>query len=94
MDYLRDVVAESRFSQDLDNFREKYPQIDDVFMAVSWTLARDPRQGTPLPVAPDFYVFETTPIGNVPAFWILYNFDEQKVYLQSIEPVTESDDEE
>lgn len=90
--YLRDVVEEPRFTQDIDFYRSRYPRIDDVHASVTWSLSRDPRLGSPLPVAPDFYVFETTPIGSTPAFWVLYTFDQNKVYLHSIEPVRHTDE--
>lgn len=88
--YLRDVVEEPRFTQDIDSYRKLYPRIDDVHQAITWTLGHDPRIGTSLPIAPDFRVFETTPIGDVPAFWVLYTFDDAKVYLHSLEPVRDS----
>jgi hypothetical protein len=84
---LRTVIEEPRFTQDIDGFRRKYPRIDEVHLAITWILARTPFAGTPLEVAPDFRVFETTAVGDTPAFWVLYTFDHEKVYLHSIEPV-------
>jgi len=91
--FIRDIVEEKRFTQDLDNFRKIYARMDEVFYAFSWALAKDPRLGTSLEQAPDFWLFETTEAGDTPAFWVLYSFDQQKVHLHSIEPVAISDDE-
>jgi len=82
---LRDVVEEKRFTQDLDAFRELYSNMDDVHQSITWTLSRDPRVGEPLEVAPDFRLFTTTPIGKTPAFWVLYTFDADCIYLHSLQ---------
>jgi len=82
--YLRGVVEEPRYSQDLDNLREQYPQIDEVQRRISWELSRIPRAGEPLEGAPDFRFFTTAPFEDVPTFLILYDFDEENVYLRSI----------
>lgn len=90
--YLRTVIEEQRFTQDIDNFRRIYARIDDVQRAITWQLSRNPLIGTPLPMAPDFRVYETDSVGSTPAFWVLYSFDVNCVYLHSIEPV-DGDDE-
>jgi hypothetical protein len=83
--YLRDVVEEPRFTQDLDSYRPLYDHMDDVHQAITWTLSRDPRVADPLEHFPDFRRFITTAIGDTPAFWVLYSFDETRVYLHSLE---------
>lgn len=93
MDYLRDVVEEPRFMQDLDSYRDLYPRIDEVHASISWELSHHPALGTPLSVAPDYRVFETNAVGDTPAFWVLYWFDTKKIYLCSIEPVRKDTDE-
>jgi hypothetical protein len=87
--YLRDVVEDPRFTQDLDSYRQLYANMDDVYQDITWTLSRHPRVGDPLPVAPDFRLYTTTAIGDTPAFWVLYTFDSDKVYLHSLQHVTE-----
>lgn len=82
--YLRSVIEEPRYSQDLDNLREQYPQIDEVQRHISWELSRNPRGGEPLEDAPDFRFFTTTPFEDVPPFRVLYDFHEENVYLRSI----------
>jgi hypothetical protein len=83
--YLRDVVEEPRYSEDLDHYRRLYSAIDDVQAIISWTLSRQPTIGQPLLVAPDFRVFTTSPFQDMPAFWVLYTFDTERVYLHSIQ---------
>jgi hypothetical protein len=85
--YLRDVVEEPRYAQDLDNYRRLFPEIDDLQIIIVWTLSRKPTSGEALAVAPDFRVFTTEPIANMPAFHILYSFDENFVYLHSLQKV-------
>lgn len=87
---LRDVVEEERFTTDIDAIAQKNGRIYEVRDAVAWALSRDPRLGTPIEQATDFRVYETTPSGDIPAYWILYTFDTQKVYLHSIQEVQDS----
>lgn len=87
--YLRDVVEEPRYTEDLDNYRRLYPEIDDVQAIISWTLSRQPTIGLPIPFASDFRLFGTTAFKNVPAFWILYSLDAERVYLHSIQRANE-----
>jgi hypothetical protein len=82
---LRDVIEEPRFAQDLDAFRKIYSNMDDVHQSITWTLSRDPRIGDSLEVASDFRLFTTTAIGKTPAFWVLYTFDDEQVYLHSLQ---------
>lgn len=86
--YLRAIIEEPRFTQDIDSYRRLYSHIDDVHEDLTWVLSRDPRLGEPLAVAPDFRLYTTTAIGDTPAFWVLYTFDAERVYLHSIEPVS------
>jgi hypothetical protein len=85
--YLRDVVEESRFTQDLDGYRRLYSNMDDVHQIITWTLSRQPMVGDALSFAPDFRLFTTTPIGKTPPFWVLYTFDAERVYLHSLQHV-------
>jgi hypothetical protein len=82
---LRDVIEEKRFTQDLDAFRKLYSDMDDVHQIITWTVSRNPRVGEPLEVAPDFRLFMTNAIGKTPAFWVLYTFDDEHVYLHSLQ---------
>ena len=85
--YLRDVALDPRYAQDLDAFRRLYPSIDDVQAALEWELANKPTVGEPLDFAPDFRRYTTKASTEIPAFHILYSFDEHKVSLHSIHPV-------
>jgi hypothetical protein len=82
--HLRDVVEEPRFTQDLDSYRRLYANMDAVHQDITWKLSRQPAIGIILPFAPDFRLFTTKSIGETPAFWVLYTFDEERVYLHSL----------
>lgn len=86
---LRNVVEEPRFSQDIDGFRKIYARMDDVYIGIAWSLSHDPRIGEQLRVAPDFRLLTTTAVDDTPAFWVLYTFDTENVYLHSLEEVKE-----
>lgn len=88
--YLRDVVEELRYSQDLDNFRRRYPHMDEVQALLVWELSNNPTLGNSLYFAPDFRLYETSRYEAMPVFYILYTFDENRVYLHSIEPKPEA----
>ncbi len=90
---IRTCRENELFTESVDNLRKIYPRIDEIFQAVTWTLARHPFAGTRLPNDPEYYVFETTPIGTTPSFWILYHFDDDIVDLLSIGPVNKSEGE-
>jgi hypothetical protein len=82
--YLRDIVQEPRYGQDLDDLRRFYPEMDQVQASIGWELSRDPRAGEPREYAPDFHLFLTGEAGDTPAFYILYSYDTDKVYLHTI----------
>lgn len=84
---LRSVVEEPNFTSDLDSFRRLYNDMESAYEAFSFALAESPRIGERMRQAPDFWIYTTKPVGEVPAFWILYRFDSDYVYLHSIEPV-------
>ena len=86
--YLRDVVEEPHFAQDIDSFRSKYNHIEELHEWITNTLSANPRYGEPLKQAPEFYLLTTPIIADTPSFWVFYRFDENYVYLLSIEPVT------
>jgi hypothetical protein len=69
--YLRSVVEEARYTEDFDNLRQHYPEMDEIQARLTWLLSRNPRAGEALAFAPDFYLISTGAVGNTPAFWIL-----------------------
>jgi hypothetical protein len=87
--YLRDIVEEPRYSQDLDNFQHLYPDMDIVQGQIAWNLSKRPTVGNRLEFVPDFWIYETTATQDHPAFTVLYTFDENKVYLHSLHPDVE-----
>lgn len=85
--YLRDVVEEPRYSQDLDLLRRQFPSLDEIHADLTWELSLHPAVGQPIAFALDFRLYTTVPTNDTPAFHILYSFDKNKVYLHSIQPV-------
>ncbi|MEO8395905.1 MAG: hypothetical protein ABI700_23115 [Chloroflexota bacterium] len=85
--YLREIVEEHRVLDDITHYRERYPGFDDFYQAMTGKLSENPRIGDPLSYAPDFRLYTTVSTNDAPAFNILYTFDENKVYLHSIQPV-------
>jgi len=85
--YLRDVVEEPRYTQDLESLRRQFPSLDEIHADLTWELSQHPTAGIPLPFASDFRLYTTTPTKDTHAFHILYTFDENKVYLHSIQSV-------
>jgi hypothetical protein len=86
---LRDVVEDPLFTEDLDNLRNVYSQIDDVHDGLTWALSNDPRIGVLIPQTHDYRLYITTATSTTPAFWVMYRFDAEKVYLYSIKEFTE-----
>lgn len=82
--WLRTIVEEQRFLEDFDNFRRLYPGLDKLHITITYTLARHPRVGNPLEIAPDFRSLYIQARSETPAFWLLYTFDENNVYLHSL----------
>ncbi|MEO8393325.1 MAG: hypothetical protein ABI700_10065 [Chloroflexota bacterium] len=87
MSYLKEIVEEQRFSKDIDSFRGKYTHIDELQEWISNTLPGNPRIGRPFKEDPELYVLTTPVLQDTPSFWVVYFFDENKIYLRSIEPV-------
>ena len=87
--WYRGIAQDKRYSQDLDDYRRLYPAIDEVQRLLEWELTRNPNVGDQLPTALDFRTYRTPSHEDVPSFHILYSFDENTIYLHSIQPVTE-----
>jgi hypothetical protein len=82
--YLRGVIEDPLYQQDLDNFRRLYPEIDEVQRLLGNELSAHPTAGIPWAIAPDFRAYKTSAYRSVPPFWIVYRFDETTVTLLSI----------
>jgi hypothetical protein len=84
---LRDVVEESNFTDEFDLLRSTYSQMDAVHAALTHTLGFDPRVGTVMQnfPHPTIRLFKTTPIGDTPAFLILYRYTADQVILLGID---------
>ncbi len=80
---LREVIEETNFADEFDSFRIAYAQMDAVHADLTWTLGSNPRIGTLVEgyVHPTIRMFITTPIGDAPAFRVLYRFTDVQVIL-------------
>ena len=85
--YLRGVVLESRYAEDLDNLRQLYPEMDQVEAHLESELSENPRLGDLSPTSDDFRVYTTGAVGQTPAFWVTYTFDVNQIFLHSIKIV-------
>ena len=87
------LVQHPRFSQKLDEYREIYARMDDVWADIDFKLGRDPRLGVQIEDT-EFRVYETDTIGDTPSFWILYTHEPEKrhVTLLSIKAAHAAED--
>lgn len=93
---LNEVIEENSFVGQLNKLKKQYPKIYDVKYAVTWVLSRNPISGLLLPNEPIYRIYETAPLTpDDPKFWVLYRYDQknEKVYLLSMVPVPEQDEE-
>jgi hypothetical protein len=84
---LRDVIEEPNFTDEFDLLRNVFSRMDDVHEALTFGLSSDPRigafvQGFPHPT---IRILRTTPIGDTPAFLVLYRFTADQVLLIGID---------
>lgn len=84
------IVQEQCFEEPFDRLVAKYPRFHEVHSAIDWALGRDPRLGETIG-DDEHRLFVTTPIGAMPAFWVLYRFEESQneVCLVSINALDE-----
>jgi hypothetical protein len=81
---IRTCRENALFSEKVEQYRERYPRIDDVVDAACWLLAREPRAGQQLPDDPEYFILQTVSVGSTPSFWILYHFDADYIDLLAI----------
>lgn len=84
---LRSVIEDPSFTDEFDLLRNSYPEIDAVHVAITWTLANDPRIGTLIEgfPHPTIRLFKTMPLGNIPSFLVLYRFTSDQIILLAID---------
>lgn len=84
---LREIVQFPIFTQDLEMYRRNYPEMDTVYLAMTVSLIDNPFEGKPLEVFPDFRIYLTRPSDNTPAFYVMYSYDTEHIYLHAIRKV-------
>lgn len=84
---LRDIVEEPNFTEEFDLLRNVYSEMEAVHAALTHTLGFDPRAGTVMQgfPHPTVRLFKTTPIGDTPAFLVLYRYTTDQVILLAID---------
>lgn len=83
------IVEEKQFEEKIDSLRKKYKRIDDVWLGISWLLAREKEYGKLVDDNLKYRIFRTEEFGNTPGFWVLYYVDKKKeeIRLISIEAI-------
>jgi hypothetical protein len=78
---IEEKLVEARINQAL-NF---YPRLAEVWDAILWRLARDPRCGTKQPGPGEWYPLKTLrwKAGNVPSIALLYRLSGDVITLRS-----------
>ncbi len=85
---LRDIVQDTRFTQDFDMYRQNYPEMDDIYAAMIEVLQERPATGVvAMETFRDFRIYLTDPVGDSPAFNVMYSFDVDNIYLHAITSV-------
>lgn len=87
--YHREVVDQPRAVPDIDFYRERYTDFEEAFRLISTELNINTFAHEPLKFAPDYRLYTSEPIGDAPGFYVLYTLDENKVYIESMHPVSE-----
>ncbi len=70
------IIEEPNFEQKLDNLRRVFPRIDDIWIGISFIIARNPFLYDCIDNFPNFRIAQSFTIGNIPAFWLIFQIDE------------------
>ena len=82
-----EIVEESFYKDKIKELESIFPDIYEVWEAISWLLGRNPYEGDLLPIDNKHYLLTTHSIDeHKPIFRVLYRYeeDEGKVYLLSL----------
>jgi hypothetical protein len=93
---LRTIVEEKLVEARINQALEFYPRLREVWDALIWRLARDPRCGQRQGTQGDWYALKTVPwkVANVPSIMLIYQLKGDTVVLQSSRIELPDDDEE
>jgi hypothetical protein len=85
---LRDIVQDPRFTHDFEMYRQNYPEIEDIYAAMIEVLQDRPAAGVvAMEIFRDFRIYLTDPVGDSPAFNVMYSYDVNNIYLHAITTV-------
>ena len=81
----REVVESSHFVEHVRSLGVSVKRLDEVMLAVTWELAREPERGEIfLEGRPDLRVKRTASSDDIPPMRVLYTFDQQCVTLLAL----------
>jgi len=88
-----EIIDEKSFAEKLTGLKPIHERILEIHEAITWRLGKN-QEGTAIPGFPDYRVYKTVPIGDIPSFWVLFKVDNpgEKVHLISLEPVEEKEE--
>lgn len=84
---LRTVVEEKPVSKLVDDAKQKYGRVDEVYNALQWRLAREPQSGVEIEVSGSKHSIIKSAehnISGVPVITVLYRYDEDTVFILAI----------
>jgi len=80
----RTLREEKQFAEEKAKLKHSAKRLDEVLSGLSWTLARRPDSFPNVPGL-KLYLAKTDPFPGTPALFVWFTFDEDMVYLLSIE---------
>ena len=86
----RCIVREPRFEEELRNLQPDSQQADEMLRALEWALSRAPEDGCPADDAQIVYTRNLREFGSgLPSFTVYYAFDDSRVWLLSIQHLSD-----
>jgi hypothetical protein len=82
---LREVVEQPRFRDEKKKLKPSAKRLDEVLDGVIWTLARSPESYANIP-GTKLYLAKTESADGVTGLFIWFTFNDNQVFLESIEP--------
>jgi hypothetical protein len=80
----RTIREEKQFSEEKRKLSRTAKRLDEVLFGVTWTLCRKPESFLNIP-GTSLYLAKTDATPDTPALYIWFRFDDEHVFLQSIE---------
>ena len=88
---LKQIVEEHAYVIIINKFINEYSRMEDVIKDIGWEISRNPHIGSELEKFPNFFIYRTNAIGEMPSFRVLYEYNPRinnnSVFLHDIEVV-------